>query len=150
MDMDKLLRWRDLAQKVNGRDFWATLFDNPDTKDFMSGFFKTFDAGAIYPRVDVYQKDTEIIVLIEIPGSRKEDIHLSVAGDRLQVKGTVHPPYAQHTSVTTERFYGPFERTIQLPDMVHSEGVSARFANGLLEVRLPRDFKATATSISID
>lgn len=150
MDMDKLLRWRDLAQKMHGRDFWSAVFDSPQTKDFMSGFLKTFDAESNYPRADVYQKETEIVVLIEIPGIRKEDVQLTVTGDRLQIKGTVHPPYPKHTNVTTERFYGPFERTIQLPEIVQKEGVSAKFVNGLLEVRLPRDLKATATSINIE
>jgi len=152
LDMEKLLRWREFAQKMQGKDFWSSLFDNNNQQstDLMSGFAKMMDADASFPRADVYQKDTEIIVLIEMPGMRKEDVQLKVLGDRLEVKGVIPLPYPPNYNVTTERFHGPFERTIQLPTNVKREGVKAKFINGLLEVHLPRSLNATLESIEIE
>lgn len=146
MDMDKLLRWQEFAQKMYGKDFLSEIFNN----EFLSGFWKMFATESNFPRADVFKNQTEIIVLMEIPGLNKDDIKLTVLGNRLRIKGVVRHPYPNHTSVTAERFYGPFERTIQLPEIVSGEGVSAKFNNGLLEVRLRRDLRAAAQNIKIE
>lgn len=150
MDMEKLLRWRELAQKMHGKDFWSLLFDNQQPTDLMSGFAKILDADASFPRADIYKNDAEVIVLIEMPGACKEDVQLKVLGDRLEVKGVIPAPYPKNYNITSERFHGPFERTIQLPASVKREGVKAKFTNGLLEVRLPRSLNAELESIEIE
>ncbi|MFC4601033.1 Hsp20/alpha crystallin family protein [Cohnella hongkongensis] len=91
--------------------------------------------------VDVHETADEIVAACDIPGlDKKEDLSIEVDRDRLTVSGTLN-----RTSETKEeqfhrqeRYTGRFHRTIGLPAEVSSEGVSATYRNGVLEVRMPK------------
>ena len=153
LDLEELLRWRNLAQSQS-KDFWTKVFDSEQAHEFISNFSKGFDdtpkEPSLFPRADVLQSDTELLVLIELPGLKKEDIRLQIADDKLVVKGTAPSPYPAHSKLSSERFYGSFERSIKLPVTVEREWASAKFANGLLQVRFPLDASVSTNTINIE
>ncbi|MDI6715735.1 MAG: Hsp20/alpha crystallin family protein [Actinomycetota bacterium] len=92
------------------------------------------------PLVDVYEKDDRYIVSVELPDVRPEDIDVSVIDNTLRIKGERKHVYEAKPEnyVRSERFYGPFERTIELPMSVKTEEVEATYKDGLLQINLPK------------
>ena len=88
---------------------------------------------------------------VEVPGLKKEDIHvtvhdgvLTIAGERKSEKdvkeGTVH---------RTERVYGKFSRSISLPSAVKSDKVLASYKDGILSVEVPKADEAKPRNIEV-
>lgn len=149
MDMDKLKKWLELAQGMQGGDFWKNVFDQDFSKQFMSesgndAFFKGENvfreekSVKSFPSIDIYENPQEVVVVIEIPGIPKEDIELGLSGKVLTVKGTAKPIYPHLQMTYTERFYGEFSRQINLPDTVKPHELNAKFWNGILMIQYNR------------
>jgi len=90
------------------------------------------------PSVDVYEKENEIVIEIEVPEVLKKDIKIMLLGNRLEVKGmkkeqSVHEGVRYHR---LEREYGAFRRTVFLPCAVIPEETLASLENGILKVVL--------------
>ncbi|WP_112182263.1 MULTISPECIES: Hsp20/alpha crystallin family protein [Paraliobacillus] len=103
--------------------------------------------------VDVYENEKEWIVQVDLPGLRKEDIHIDVIGDRLKIKvnqeATTHTKDEKKAYYSRERRFRQAERTVQLPYVVDKRTTSASYKNGVLEVRGPKKAK-TDHYIDID
>jgi len=92
------------------------------------------------PRVDVYEKDGELVMKFELPGVDKEHVevvredgHLVVRAETSKAENVEESGYHRR-----ERFHGQFQRTIPLPVEVQDEEIKAKFENGVLEVRAPK------------
>ncbi len=99
------------------------------------------------PAVDVYETAEEYVVLVELPGVDPERLTVSLENRELRVRGE---KVSGHRSpgIRTHRLEiatGPFERSIRLPGPVASAGAQARYARGVLEIRLPKGQSAAAT-----
>lgn len=95
---------------------------------------------SLYPAVNIWSNDEAVMVTAELPEYRPEDIHLSVVGNELTIKGH-RPKYelreGEHL-LRQERPYGQFERVITLPHQIETDRVEAVFKNGVLHITLPR------------
>lgn len=149
-DQEKFRRWSKLAQKVYGQDFWSSVFSNQQAGELIKSFSDLMGEEKSFPRVDVYQTEREFYILVDLPGVRREDVLIQAVGDRLEVKGSVHNPYHGYQVLSTERFTGNFQRTIRLPDYVDHDHYSAKFVDGLLEIRLPRAAESPVKTLHID
>jgi HSP20 family protein len=103
------------------------------------------------PAVDVYQTDSEVVVLMEIAGIPEEEIELQVEGRSLVIHGHRKPArggprrvYSQ-MEITT----GPFRRNLLLPAEVNAEEAHAAYQNGILEIRLPMTRPSTGRHLRI-
>ncbi len=108
-------------------------------------------SGVWVPAVDMEETDDELIVHIELPGMKKEDINLSVRGDVLTVSGEREHKKEEKTKTyhRIERAYGKFQRSIPLPVEVDTEKSKATYENGILTVRLPKSAKSKSKEIKI-
>lgn len=107
--------------------------------------------GGNYPPVNVCNGDAEIIVMAEVPGVASEDLDLSITGETLVIKG-VRKPTVERNDVTfqrRERESGQFGRTVILPDKVDAENVTARLADGVLTITLPKSEAAKPKQIAV-
>jgi len=103
--------------------------------------FRGYDGGAeAFPAVNVYSKGDEVLVTAELPGTSREDIHLSVTGNQLTIDGDRKPdePAKDVVCQRRERTDGRFVRTIRLPYEVEEGKVSAKYKDGILNITLPR------------
>jgi HSP20 family protein len=94
------------------------------------------------PQIDVRRQGNDLIVHADLPGMRKEDIHIEVRDDQLILEGERRWEQEQGGSegegiYRSERSYGRFFRAIPLPDGVNPEQAHAQFKDGVLEVRMP-------------
>ncbi len=92
------------------------------------------------PRVDVYEKDNNIVIEAEIPGAKKEDIEVKIKDNAVVIKGEVkkEEEKKEENYYRKERFYGTFERVIPLPTEVKAEEAKAEFKDGILRLTIPK------------
>lgn len=103
------------------------------------------------PSMDVWEKDDDFVVKVELPGMKYEDIDVSVSEDTLVVKGEKHPEAGikdgdYHRS---EIAYGSFYRSIVLPSSIDTEKIEAVYEDGVLRVTLKRASGAKPQKIEV-
>ena len=93
------------------------------------------------PSVDMYETDDEVVVKAEVPGMSKEDLEVSVTEEAVTISGetTVDDEVNEDSFVRRERRYGKFTRRLPLPGSVHVDKATAKFTDGVLEVRIPKE-----------
>ena len=92
-----------------------------------------------YPAVNIYGNENELTVLAELPGVCKENIDLTVHGDKLTIEGKRKKEELKEKVIhREERGQGKFIRTFRLPYEVENDKVAAKYNNGILEITLPR------------
>src|SRR5258708_27061089 len=108
-------------------------------------------AGAWAPPVDIYETDDDVIVAAELPGIKREDIDVSVVGDKLILRGTrAHERDSDDEQFhRMERQYGSFYRAFNLPQVIEPDTISAKLAQGVLQVTLPKRAAAKSERIEI-
>ncbi len=104
------------------------------------------------PAVDVYETKNELVLSAELPGLNEKDIHLSIAGDMLTLKGERQwsQEAKQDNVYRNERWFGEFERTLPLPIPVQADKVKATYRDGVLTVSLPKAEELKPKEIKID
>lgn len=105
------------------------------------------------PEADVIETESDIRVALEMPGMRVEDIDiglennvLTVSGEKRQEHTAADERNAWHLS---ERRYGRFSRSFALPRDVEAEQIQARFADGVLDITIPKSERARRRRIEI-
>jgi HSP20 family protein len=90
--------------------------------------------------VDVIEDEGEIVLSVDLPGIKQEDINIEMNGDLLSVSGQRALPDESRREkyVRVERQYGPFRRSFTIGVQVQQDNVSANFENGVLEIHLPK------------
>jgi len=93
-----------------------------------------------YPRVDMIDRESEILVLAELPGVEKKDLEVSISDNILTIHGGTHleEKEVRGEYQRSEIRRGEFHRTLSLPVEVEGEKVTAKFENGILELVLPK------------
>ena len=92
------------------------------------------------PRCDLVETTETILVDVELPGVARDDVHLEVEGNILQIAGE-RRTIAQrqgHNCHYVEQQYGRFERQLRLPRTVDRTAIRAEFENGVLSITLPK------------
>jgi HSP20 family protein len=94
------------------------------------------------PELDLYESDSELLVLLNVPGASPESIDVRVIENELHVRAeqAAAPGYADVAR-------GAFERRFALPAAVDANSAAAELRNGVLEVRLQK--KASARRVKI-
>jgi HSP20 family protein len=92
------------------------------------------------PDVDVFETETEIVVVAEIAGIRSDDLRVTVDGEELRISGVRRVPERPDVKrlLQMEIAAGPFERRLRIPIPFDRERVTAHLADGFLSVSLPR------------
>ncbi len=90
--------------------------------------------------MDVFETDLAVVVRIEIPGVRGEDLRVNVDGAFLRIGGVrkVPPHLEVQRLLQMEIAFGPFERDVRIGIPFDRERVSARLEDGFLSVTLPK------------
>ena len=103
------------------------------------------------PAVDLFEDKNEIVVKAELPGMEKENVEVKLTDHMLTIKGEKKKAeeIKEENYYRSERSYGSFIRTLELPADVHADKVKATFKNGVLEVRLPKTEEAKAKEMKV-
>lgn len=104
------------------------------------------------PKVDVIERDNEIVVKAELPGVDKKDLDISVTKNTVTIQGsTSHEEKEEKGDVyRCEISRGSYSRTLTLPAEVNEEKAKAKFKDGILELTLPKVEKAKRRTIKVE
>lgn len=101
--------------------------------------------------VDVFQTENEIVIQSTIAGVKSEDLDIVIQSDVISIKGERKREEEVDPSnyFYQECYWGPFSRSVVLPEEVKTEGTKAELKNGVLTLRLPKAQKVKATKIKV-
>jgi HSP20 family protein len=91
-------------------------------------------------RVDVREDADKYVVFAELPGVKKEDIHVEIEGDEVAISAETRRDEAKEgeTWLYAERRVGKRQRRFVVPQEIDEANAQARFADGMLELTLPK------------
>ena len=93
-----------------------------------------------FPRVDLIDRDADLLVRAELPGVKKEELEISVTDENLHI--AVHKEEVEKEKEESfcrcEMMHGDYERTILFPTPVDSQDAKAELKEGVLEILLPK------------
>ena len=105
---------------------------------------RTFD-----PSIDVHASDSEVVFVCDVPGIKQDDLEVTLENHVLTIKGTRKFAGKENEQVMLGRAYGSFDRSYTLPDYADDENLTARLADGVLTIRIPKQAKAKPKKIQI-
>lgn len=125
--------------------------------DFFRGFFVRpvefgSDADAPAVKIDVKEQEKAYLVHAEIPGVKKDDIHVAIEGAVVSVSAERREEKDVKSGervLRTERYFGKVSRSFQLAQEIDEAQVSAKYTDGVLELVLPKKAATQARKITI-
>jgi HSP20 family protein len=105
-----------------------------------------------YPLLNVWSSAEGVVIDAELPGVEPQDVEITVQGDELTLRGKVNEREAAEGESyhRRERPTGEFVRTLQLPFRADSNGVKARYRNGVLRLSIPRSEEEKPKRIAVE
>ncbi|HJY77925.1 MAG TPA: Hsp20/alpha crystallin family protein [Burkholderiales bacterium] len=103
-------------------------------------------------KVDVAEKNGAYLVSVELPGVKKEDIHVAIDGAQVTLEAEVKrekETAKDERALHSERVYGKVVRSFTLPQEVDEAKAEAKFKDGVLELTLPKKAAAQRKQITI-
>lgn len=119
---------------------FSTLFD-----DFFNDSFdvlgKDFFEKGTYPKVDVRDEPTQLVIEAEVPGLAKDQVKVELVGNTLRIKGEKKEKdeLKAKSYVHRELKHSSFCRSFVVGDNINAEKLTAKFDNGVLEITLPKN-----------
>ena len=135
--------WRELDEVTNRL---ARMFDDAGVR--------TYNGATVWaPQVNVAETADELVFTAELPGMSQDQVNieleqnvLTISGEKVEERTEGEEERKYHL---WERTYGAFRRAFTLPRPVSADEATARFENGILEIRLPKAPEAKGRRIEI-
>lgn len=137
---------------ISRYDPFGDVFD-----DLLKGFFVRpvgyeGQAAAGRIKIDVSEKDGAYVVHAEVPGVKKEDIQVKIDGDEVSISAEARGEKEVKENervLHRERFYGKVARSFKLGVDIDESAASAKYADGVLELTLPKKAEAAGRQLTI-
>jgi HSP20 family protein len=123
--------------------------------DLFRGFFAPVRRDADSPvsiKVDVTENDKGYVVHAEVPGVRKDDIHVTIEGNQVSISAETKRESQKKEGervLRTERYYGSSYRSFVLPTEIDESASEAKYDNGVLELKLAKKAAVTGRKLAI-
>ena len=107
----------------------------------------------IQVKMDVSRTDDAYAVNAEMPGVKKDDIHVSIDGNQVTISGETKKESEEKKGeevIRSERYYGKVSRSFTLAQDVDESKVVAKYADGVLKLTLPMKSKAATRKITVN
>lgn len=103
-------------------------------------------------KMDVKEDDKAYTVHAEVPGVKKDDIHVNIEGNQVSISAEVKNEKEEKEGekvLRSERYYGKVSRTFTLGSEVDDASASAKYEDGVLLLTLPKKAASKATRLEI-
>lgn len=103
------------------------------------------------PALDVSDNEQQYTLSVELPGVRKEDVHIELQEGMLTVRGEKKSEREEkkEQSRYVERSYGSFTRSLRIPPDADADRLAASFKDGVLTITIPKSEEAKPRTIAI-
>ncbi len=132
-----LTAFKDLENKIENmfRDLWRDPFQRENVPDLFS-----YGALGNMPKMDVIDRDKEILVKAELPGIDKKDLDISITNNQLVIKAkTCHEEKEENGDYLKQEISkSEIYRSVLLPADVDDSKVKTSFKNGVLKLTIPK------------
>ena len=146
---DFLTAIRDLEHKVENmfQDLWQNSFNREKVPDLFS-----YDSLTSMPKMDVVDRDKEILVKAELPGIDKKDLDISITNNQLVIKAkTCHEEKEEKGDYLKQEISkNEIYRSVLLPADVDDSKVKTSFKNGVLELTIPKQKESHRRRIEVE
>ncbi|WP_062349942.1 Hsp20/alpha crystallin family protein [Bacillus kwashiorkori] len=138
MNYNKIKKWIDFTNEFQKNGFWSKYNHPFSSEQFPPIPQEDSRNNTIFPKIDIYRDEEQTYILIEAPGINREDIQITLQNNhQLVIQGVAKPFFPDTMDVNKERFYGPFERTMQLPGLVDPQSIQIHYHHGLIQLTYP-------------
>ena len=104
-------------------------------------------------KVDVKEQDGSYVVHAELPGVKKEDIHVTVEGNQVAISAEVKREKEVKEGervLRSERYFGKVSRSFQLGQDIDDSKAVAKFTDGVLELTLPKRAATASKRLTVE
>ena len=152
-----IIRWTPTRRNIARR--------NSDFDTFFEDFWRGFDhpfyrvartRPAFSPRVNLIDREKELVLEADVPGLEKEDLDITINDDILTLKGERKTEKVEENETEGECYhcrettFGAFERSFRLPEKVDSDAAKASLKNGVLTLTLPKAEVKGAVTVEVN
>jgi HSP20 family protein len=135
-----------IVRYSTANDFVPTSFSNLIDRFFNDSLSRT--GGSAYsfvPKVDILENEKAYEINVAVPGLSKEDFKIDLNDNFLTISGErkFSKEKKENNLHVVETQYGNFSRSFSLPENVDASKISAKYADGILEINVPKDEKKT-------
>lgn len=129
---------------------------NSATKEFLAKFHSLYpDALRVYePLVDIEERDSHIVVYMDVPGFKKNEIKIMVTEDFLEVRAEKSEDRVREEDsrkyLQRERFYRRVHKRVELPVKVRPDNARARFEDGVLTIVMQKSGERREVEVSVE
>jgi HSP20 family protein len=143
---------------------WETYRDVLALQNRMNSIFQDFSRGngsgenelvtaaGFVPPVDIYEDENKLVLKIEIPGMRQEDLDVRMENNTLTVKGerTFQSEGKEENFHRVERRYGSFYRAFTMPNTIDPNSIKADYDAGVLHLELQKRAETKPKQIKVN
>ena len=125
-------------------------------EDVFKGFFRPVRVEGtpeVQIKMDVREDDKGYTVHADIPGVKKEDIHVTIDGNQVSISAESRQEKEIKEGekvLRAERYFGKASRTFSVASDIDETNAQARYADGVLELTLPKKIAATSKKLVIN
>jgi HSP20 family protein len=132
-------------------DPFVDSFDDVVRRLFKPARWET-DAQPLQIKVDVEENDKAYTVKAEIPGVKKEDINVQIEGNQVSISAESKQEKDVKENgkvIRSERYYGSLYRSFSLGQDVDQAAANAKYADGILQLTLPKKPSAATRKLTV-
>ena len=131
-----LVRWRPFRGPCNLQDEFDRMFES----FFDRGIRQSEDGGVWMPATDIQETKDDVVISVELPGMKKDEIKVMVQDNVLTIRGEKRQEKEEKDTNyhRIERSHGFFTRSFSLPTTMKADEIKATYDNGILQVELPK------------
>jgi HSP20 family protein len=117
-----------------------------------NGENESVTASGFVPPVDIYEDEHKLVLKIEIPGMRQQDLDVRMENNTLTVKGerSFQSEGKEENFHRVERRYGSFYRSFTVPNTINPESIKADYDAGVLRVELEKKPESKPRQIKVN
>ena len=145
-----ITRWETYRDVVALQNRMNSLFQ--DFSRSNSGENELVTAAGFVPPVDIYEDEHKLVLKLEIPGVRQEDLDVSMENNTLSVKGerSFESEGKEENFHRVERRYGSFYRAFTVPNTIDANGIKAEYDAGVLRLELQKRPESKPKQIKVN
>jgi HSP20 family protein len=140
---------------------WDPFRDVFSLQNRVNSLFQEFNRGqnesdpvataAFVPAVDIYEDEHKIVLKLEVPGMKQEDLDIRLENNALTVRGErkFEQEEKEENFHRIERRYGSFYRAFTVPNTLNTENVKANYEAGVLRIELEKRAEAKPKQIKV-
>ncbi|NUM33548.1 MAG: Hsp20/alpha crystallin family protein [Candidatus Brocadiae bacterium] len=111
---------------------------------------RTHTTPVFNPSVDIYEKENELVFVVDMPGVTEKDVNIQFENWILTITGHVEPkPLEGHRLFYGEYKEGDYRRSFSIPEEIDVEKIEASVKNGVVSIVLPKSPKPQARKIPV-